>query len=203
MAYEEMFGLPASGKSTIAIELSNQVIKVDNESKITKVKGIFKILIFKPKLIFLSIYGLKFIGPKCSYVYWKGVFRLFFRYLECLKYSSNKSMFLLEEGIFQALWGVSFVLVYNDKSNEFISRLSEAVLSDLKVCKVIIVNVEKKPWFTMYHNRNKPTRLDSVLDDDALVENVFRWLSFVEGLICKFGIEKKIIVNSYENINCR
>jgi hypothetical protein len=158
----EFFGLPGSGKSTIAHELkvSFDYLSVVNKSYEISNMNRFKRVIIK----FMYIFTLFLVDFKSSFKSLKGIVGIrqknfkekisvitnYFYVISLYKFNKNKhDLHLLDQGILQAVW--SILLNSNDVDEKCINNImSHFELPDI----VIIVNVNEDKLLNRYLKRS-------------------------------------------------
>jgi len=200
MKAAELFGLPGIGKSYI---LSRRFCKIDNlqfheavlageRNKINKFFNFFFGFYHRPRLIFHLFKNL--IIKKSQIINHFSYMKIVFVMYERIGQAIQRESCIVDEGIFQALWGVLYRCRFEE---EDLASLISNILNIINIdAELVYVTSCKKTHIHRYNNRIKHDKLDNF---EFCIKTNYTHARHITALILLCCRKKKIPITLYFN----
>lgn len=192
----ELLGLPASGKSTYCdtVQFDLAVYRADQAFSLFRVGWFFMGAISYFRIFMVSFQTIYHVPGRYFFFHLLAIFRLFSRIYEVRKLVGVKNV-VLEEGVFQAVWGLFMLVEENTSTRVMLSK----IVNELNFPKthVIFISVDKEVVIKRNILRDKPNRFLVLIqrDEKKLVESSIKWMDLLMIQLKNNKLVDKIVYN--------
>jgi len=195
-ARAELLGLPGSGKSTYcdSEQIDLPVHRADQASSMFRVGWFFMGAISYFRIFILSFQTIYHVPHRYFYLHLLAIFRLFSRIYEVERLVGRKNV-VLEEGIYQAVWGLFMLVEENSSTRLMLSK----IVNKLTLAKTHVIYIVADKELVIKRNilRDKPNRFLLLIqrDEKELVESSIKWMDLLMIQLKKNNLVNKIVHN--------